>query len=294
LGDFTVNPYVGCEHQCAYCYVPFLTHNKNWEDEVRAKINLQPALAKDILKYGIKREAVFFLSSLTDPYQPVEAKYNLTRAAIYSLLSSGMRVIIQTKSPLVLRDLSLLSKYREKVQVGFTLLGLDGKYKDLLEPNAPSVYSRISAMEKLSDAGLYTFAFIGPVFPGWTDADLSELLEQLRKANVKEISVDKMRLRPGLKEKIASSLGASANADYASAYANVIKRVKDFASRYEIKFVRPFSGWRPSGKPLVPPLSDLLAALSAPVRSASSQSSGSARTSTRLIVSQVSSHFLSG
>ncbi len=294
LGDFTVNPYVGCEHQCAYCYVPLLTHNGDWEKQVKVKVNLQPTLARELLGHKAKTGSVFFLSSLTDPYQPIEGKYNLTRAAISSLLSSGMKVVIQTKSPLVIRDIDILSAHRERVQVGFTVLGLDGAYRESLEPSAPSVSSRINAMSKLSDAGLHTFAFIGPVFPGWTDADIDELLPQIRDAGVKEISVDRMRLRPGLQEKIASALGGPADLDYDSAYIRVLKKVREFASKNGIILTHPFSSWRSSTASFVSPLRALLAALSAPVKSASSHSSGSARTRTRLMVSHVSSHFLSG
>jgi len=238
-----VNPYVGCEHQCAYCYVPFLTRNVDWERKVKAKINLKPILARELLGHKVKTGSIFFLSSLTDPYQPIEGKYNLTRATVSSLLSSGMRVVIQTKSPLVIRDISILSAHRESVQVGFTVLGLDGKYKESLEPNAPSVSSRISAMKKLSDAGLHTFAFIGPVFPGWTDGDIEGLLAQLKEVGVKEISVDRMRLRPGLQEKIASALGKPTDLDYDSAYLRVLKRVREFASKNGMALTHPFSSW---------------------------------------------------
>ncbi|HEV51474.1 MAG TPA: radical SAM protein [Thermoprotei archaeon] len=243
LGDFTVNPYIGCQHQCAYCYVPFLTHNADWERKVKAKINLKPILARELLGRKIKTGSIFFLSSLTDPYQSIEGKYNLTRATISSLLSSGMRVVIQTKSPLVIRDLDILSTHKEGVQVGFTVLGLDGKYKESLEPSAPSVSSRIKAMKKLSDAGLHTFAFIGPVFPGWTDADIGELLTLLKEAGVREVSVDRMRLRPGLQEKIASALGTPTDLDYDSAYIRVLKKVKEFTSKNSMALTHPFSSW---------------------------------------------------
>ena len=245
LGDYSINPYIGCQHQCAYCYVPKITKNPEWKSKVKVKVNLNVTLAKELTNPRIKKGSSFFLSSLTDPYQPIESKYGLTSDALQQLLANGMKVVIQTKSPLVLKDLNLLKYNAKNVQVGFTVLGLDGNVKDALEPNAPSVNSRIKAMAYLADRGIYVFAFLGPVIPAWTDIDLEYLLAELRDIGVKELSVDKLRFRPGLRKELTEIMGNFFHGDleYESqlAYAKVVKKVREFSGEHGILFTNPFS-----------------------------------------------------
>jgi|GEM_PF-1387055 len=248
LADYAVNPYVGCQHQCVYCYVPYITRNPDWKTSVKAKVNLHARLAKELASPKIKRGSTFFLASTTDPYQPLESKYGLSSDALRQLTSAGMRVIVQTKSPLILKNIDVLKENSAEVEVGFTVLGMDGRFKDALEPASPSIESRLKAIEKLSEVGVRVYAFLGPVIPGWTDVDLNELLMVLREAGVAELSVDKLRLRPGMAEEIIAKMPAShfasalelAQASQA-AYVEAFKSVRDFAEKNHMVFSAPFS-----------------------------------------------------
>ncbi len=201
IGDYTINPYIGCQHSCKYCYADYYTKkiyhiNLGWGSYVFVKINATSLLLKEITK---KRRGVVYLSSLTDPYQPIESKYKLTRKILEILLDYKWPVIIQTKSVLVLRDLDIIEKFN-KIEVGFTIITLDEEKRKKFEPFASKVKERIKALKKLKEAGIKTFAFLGPILP---DTELSEIEELIRKVDfVDKIYIDKLNYKPGLEKKI--------------------------------------------------------------------------------------------
>jgi DNA repair photolyase len=104
------------------------------------------------------------ISSVTDPYQPVEKQFKLTRQCLEVLLAYQFPVSILTKSPLVLRDLDLIRRFKE-IEVGVTITTDDDKMREIFEPNAPPVEARIRALKELSTNGVKTYAFIGPLLP---------------------------------------------------------------------------------------------------------------------------------
>ena len=115
IGDYTINPYIGCQHSCRYCYADYYTKkihhvNLDWGSYIFVKINAPSLLLKEIIK---KKKGIVYLSSLTDPYQPIEGKYKLTRKLLEILLAYKWPVIIQTKSSLVLRDLDIIRRFNE-------------------------------------------------------------------------------------------------------------------------------------------------------------------------------------
>ena len=118
-----------------------------------------------------------YLSSVTDPYQPLERKYQLTRKLLEILAQAGWPVTIQTKSDLVLRDLDILKKIPE-IKVGFTITSLDDKTRKIFEPFASPIPHRFAALAKLKKEGLETFAMIAPILPKLTD--LEGLKKRLR------------------------------------------------------------------------------------------------------------------
>lgn len=164
--DYCINPYVGCEHACVYCYARLFMprhsgHNEPWGSFVDVKLN-----APELLKRQV-RESNFgttWISGVTDAYQPLEAKYMLTRKCLEILLREQWPICIQTKSPLVLRDIDLIKKFDE-ASVGITICTDDESTARLFEPKATTIKARIEALQKLHDAGITTFAFIGPILP---------------------------------------------------------------------------------------------------------------------------------
>jgi len=186
--SYCLNPYIGCQHGCRYCYASFITkrfspHAERWGEFVDVKINAPIVLAKEIKR---ARKGLVYVSSITDPYQPVEGEYGLTRKCLELLLGSQFPVNIQTKSPLVLRDLDLLRKF-EDIEVGMTITTDDERIKKLFEPSAPSISSRISALKRLREEGIKSYAFIAPMLP----LNPRKIIELLGKA-VDYILIDKM------------------------------------------------------------------------------------------------------
>lgn len=163
--DYTVNPYIGCEHCCTYCYARFMKrftrHEEPWGKFVDVKVN-----AVDLLREEIKRKKVgrVWISGICDPYQPLEKGYRMTEKCLRVLLENDWPIRIQTKSPLVLRDIELFKKF-SKAEVGLTITTGDEGIKRIFEPLAPSIQARIDALEKLTLAGISTYAMIGPILP---------------------------------------------------------------------------------------------------------------------------------
>jgi len=199
--DYCINPYVGCEHACKYCYASYYTRvfrnkKEKWGSYVEAKVNAPSLLLKEIKN----KKGSIYLSSLTDPYQPAEAKYELTRKILKILKEKNYEVVIQTKSPLALRDLDILKEM--KVSVGFTIISTNEKVREAFEPNAPSVKSRIEALKKLNENRVRTFAFFGPLLPELSNVE--DLIKELK--FVDEMFFDKLNLKPGIWENVEETL----------------------------------------------------------------------------------------
>jgi DNA repair photolyase len=165
-----VNPYLGCAHACAYCYARFLGrwrgHKEVWGEYVDVRINAADILAKEVQRRRVR--GVVLLGSMTDAYQPLEKRYGLTRRMLALLVNNHFPVSILTKSDLVLRDLDILSS-APNCDVGMTISFLDDAVRKKIEPRSIPIERRFRALSILHNAGIRTYAFIGPIFPGLTD-----------------------------------------------------------------------------------------------------------------------------
>ncbi|MBN2426852.1 MAG: radical SAM protein [Deltaproteobacteria bacterium] len=163
--DYAINPYVGCQHACSYCYARFMKrfsgHKEPWGEFVDVKINAPDLLLKEIKK---KRRGDVWLSGVCDPYQPLEKKYQLTRKCLELLIQNNWPVIIQTRSPLVLRDLDILNK-TENLQAGLTITSANDEIRKIFEPQAPPIKDRLRAVEQLHRHGIRTYVMIAPILP---------------------------------------------------------------------------------------------------------------------------------
>ena len=163
--DYAVNPYVGCTHACKYCYASFMKrftgHPEPWGEFLDVKY-WQPI--KNPQKYAGKE---LFFGSVTDPYNPQEETYCRTRSLLEELQGGGVKLSIQTKSDLVLRDMDLIKSFPD-ARVGFSINTLDESFKDDMD-KAVSIERRLKAMKTLHDNGIRTTCFISPIFPGITD-----------------------------------------------------------------------------------------------------------------------------
>ncbi len=163
---YVVNPYVGCQHACSYCYARFMKrvtgHREPWGEFVDVKVNAADLLRAEAVK---KRKARVWVSGVCDPYQPLEKQYALTRQCLEILVANQWPIVVQTRSPLVLRDLDVL-KNAPAVEVGFSVTTADDEVRELFEPHAPPIGARLHALGALHDAGIRTYAMIAPMLPG--------------------------------------------------------------------------------------------------------------------------------
>lgn len=198
--DYSVNPYTGCVHKCAYCYARFMKrftgHQEPWGEFVDVKTNAPQVLSHELSRAS---KGTVTLSSVTDPYQPLEKKYELTRKCLQKLLLYQFPIVVQTKSSLVLRDIDLLPKFRE-CEVGFTITTIDDDVTKKFELRASPVEERLAALEEFHDRGISTYAFLGPMLPYVTDSEesLSELIRSFAKARVDSVIVDRLNMRWGV------------------------------------------------------------------------------------------------
>jgi DNA repair photolyase len=164
--DYTINAYSGCQHACTYCYARFMKrftgHKEAWGEFVDAKVNAPELLQKEIEK---KTPGRVWVSGVCDPYQPLEKKYELTRQCLAILIRHAWPVTIQTRSPLVLRDLDLL-KEAGQLEVALTITTGDDSIRRIFEPQAPPIQERVRALEALHSAGIGTSVMIAPMLPG--------------------------------------------------------------------------------------------------------------------------------
>lgn len=196
--DYAVNPYVGCGHGCLYCYAIFMKrftdHREPWGKFVDAKVNCAIRLKKELPR---ARDGEVFLSSVTDPYQPAERHYQLTRSCLEVLQQVQLPVSILTKSDLVLRDLDLLKKMK-RVEVGMSITTLDEKVRAFFEPGSSPTADRLKAIKTLSDNRIQTWVFFGPVLPYFSDTEeaIDAVLREAVRSGAQSVLIDRMNLYP--------------------------------------------------------------------------------------------------
>jgi DNA repair photolyase len=183
---WVINPYTGCQHGCSYCYARFMKrvtgHREPWGEFVDVKINAPDLLRREIRK---KKPGKVWISGVCDPYQPLEATYQLTRQCLEILARPTWPVIIQTRAPLVLRDMDIM-KDTQELEVGFSVTTADDTIRELFEPRAPPIPDRIRALDELHKAGIRTYAMIAPLLPG------AEGLAELLKGKIDYVLIDRM------------------------------------------------------------------------------------------------------
>jgi DNA repair photolyase len=186
--DYCLNPYTGCTVNCRYCYARLFMrrysgHSEPWGSFVDVKTNAAELLRRQVAK---SKKGTVWLSSVCDPYQPLEEKYRLTRQCLEILAEARFPTTIQTKMTLVLRDLDIIERF-EEVEVGLTLSTDDEKIARMFEPGASPVGARMKALETIHARGIPTFAFLGPLLPGGPERFVAGLV-----GKVDRILVDRM------------------------------------------------------------------------------------------------------
>jgi len=184
--QYVINPYIGCQHACSYCYARFMKrfskHKEPWGEFVDVKINAADLLPAEIKK---KKRGSVWISGVCDPYQPLEAQYKMTRKCLEILADDNWPVVVQTRSALVLRDIDII-KESMNIEVGLSITTADDNIRALFEPFAPPIEARIRTLDKLHESGITTYAMIAPILPG------AEQLAEALEGKVDYILVDRM------------------------------------------------------------------------------------------------------
>ncbi|RIW29210.1 radical SAM protein [Bacillus salacetis] len=172
IDNFThsLNPYAGCVFGCKYCYVrqmPIsLFREQEWGSWVDIKTNAAEILRKDLIKAKKKGPVTLFMSSSTDPYQPIEHETGLTRSLLEVMLEIQPDFIhLQTRSPLVKRDIGLFKQFKEKIRVSMTIETDKEEVRKAFSPAAPPIPARMKALKEITEAGITTQATIAPLLP---------------------------------------------------------------------------------------------------------------------------------
>lgn len=195
--DLALNPYVGCEHGCLYCFAPDVLKRErsDWATRVDYRVNLPVVLSRELRT----KRGVIGIGTVTDPYQPLEGVLLLTRKCLLEISRHDNPISILTKSDLVLRDLELILATK-RPEVGITLTCMDEGLARRIEPGAPSPRRRIAALGELSRSGVNRYAMIGPVLPFLEEHELTDILNEVRAVGCERVMVDRLRPRPGLEE----------------------------------------------------------------------------------------------
>ncbi len=199
--DRSVNPYRGCEHGCAYCYARpthanmGLSPGLDFEAKLFAKPDAARLLEKELAKPGYEPRTIA-MGTNTDPYQPIEKQWRVTRGLLEVLDACSHPVGIVTKGSLVTRDIDILARMAERglVKVAISLTTLDRTLSRAMEPRAAAPERRLEMMRSLSDAGVPVSVLTAPVIPGLNDGEVERLLESAHAAGAREAGYVLLRL----------------------------------------------------------------------------------------------------
>ena len=192
IGQYAINPYVGCPHACKYCYASFMKrftgHSEPWGDFIdikhaKRKINAAPITGKNV-----------FMGTVTDCYNPYEAKHGITRSILEQMVSVDCHLQIATKNKLILRDLNLLKRMR-RLSVALSVNTLDENFRRDMD-RASTIQERLETLRTLYENGIYTILFMSPIFTGITD--WKAIIETSR-SFVSEYWFEDLNLRGGYK-----------------------------------------------------------------------------------------------
>ncbi len=215
--EWSLNPYRGCGFGCAYCYSPAILRQPRatWASELGVRRNLPTVLARELRR---RAPGVVAISTITDGYQPVERRYEVTRRCLEQLVRHDWPVSLLTKSDLWLRDLDLLGRL-SRVEVGLTFTTSDMKMQQRVEPAVPPPARRIAAARQATATGLPVYAFLGPLYPSETPAGVAGLVRELAAVGIGRVMVDDLHHHPGTRKALAAAGVAWGAGDYPPLFA---------------------------------------------------------------------------
>jgi DNA repair photolyase len=213
--SWSLNPYMGCAHRCTFCYVRAfeLRADRPSDDRygrsIRVKVNVADVLRRELRRSSWKGEAVA-IGAATDPYQPAEGRYRLTRACLEELADASNPFSLITRNPMIVRDVDVLqaAASRAEVAVMFSVPTLDEEVWRKTEPGTPPPLQRLRAVSRLVDAGVKAGVGMAPILPGISDRpeQLEDVVRAAREAGATSIWANLLYLRPGTREHFLDNL----------------------------------------------------------------------------------------
>ncbi|MGN6461018.1 MAG: PA0069 family radical SAM protein [Pseudolabrys sp.] len=228
--DRSINPYRGCEHGCVYCFARpthaylGLSPGLDFESKLFVKPDAAELLEKELASPNYQPK-VMAIGTNTDPYQPIERRYQVMRRILEVLDKVGHPVGIVTKSALVLRDLDILARMAERnlAKVALSVTTLDAELARKMEPRASTPSRRLEALRRLSQAGIPTTVMVAPIIPALNDNEIERILDAAAAAGVKEAGYVLLRLPLEVRDLFREWLLAN----YPDRYRHVMKLIRD-------------------------------------------------------------------
>jgi DNA repair photolyase len=213
--EWSLNPYMGCAHQCTFCYVRAFElradrpAGEGYGRSIRVKTNVAEVLRRELARRSWEGGTVL-IGAATDPYQPAEGRYELTRACIGVLGAAANPFAIITRGPMIVRDIDVLATaaLRAKVGVTFSIPTLDTEIWRRTEPGTAPPHQRLRALQQLVEAGIEVGVGMAPVLPGLSDKPelLAEVVRAARAAGATGVWANLLYLKPGTKEHFLAAL----------------------------------------------------------------------------------------
>jgi DNA repair photolyase len=207
--QWSLNPYMGCAHRCTFCYVRAFERRADrpsddrYGTSIRVKVNVAEVLARELARTSWKGDVVV-VGAATDPYQPAEGRYRLTRACLEVLCAASNPFSIITRGPMILRDVDVLQEASRRAEVGvtFSIPTLDEDVWRRTEPSTAHPRQRLRAIKELTDAGIDARVGMAPILPGISDKpeQLAEVVRAAREAGATGIWTHGLYLKPGTRE----------------------------------------------------------------------------------------------